>query len=173
MPQRLESEREARLAALDEQRQREDEEAEEMDFESDEHRDAFFGQREQQRDEEDHAEHVRHAARMQQQLVAAAAAAGGAAPEPQGEGEGVFQTRAQFCNGPGGVRLHSDESYGEYVESVLKAGMRVRAIGGTRAGDSGTYVQTNGGRPPCQCRWDSDGETYWVRAGAQLAAAAS
>ena len=37
--------------------------------------------------------------------------------------------------------------YGNYIKSVLKAGMRVRAIGGTRAGDSGTYVRTNGGRP--------------------------
>ena len=47
---------------------------------------------------------------------------------------------------------------------MLTAGMRVRAIAGMRSGDSGSYMMTNGGTPPCQCRWDSDGGTYWVRA---------
>ena len=54
--------------------------------------------------------------------------------------------------------------YGNYIKSVLKAGMRVRAIAGTRSGDSGSYVMTNGGTPPCQCRWDGYGDTFWVRA---------
>ena len=59
----------------------------------------------------------------------------------------------------------TDGVYGRYVQAVLEPGMRIRMLrddGPVRAGDSGEFVQTNGGRPPLQGRWDRTGSTYWV-----------
>eukprot|EP00940_MAST-03C_sp_MAST-3C-sp2_P001777 g1777.t1 len=59
----------------------------------------------------------------------------------------------------------SDEAYGDYVKKTLKPQMKVRAINAyerVKAGETGTYLRTNGGIPPCQCKWDIMGDTYWV-----------
>ena len=70
----------------------------------------------------------------------------------------VWRTREQFPD---------VDTYGEYIKETLQVGMRVRANcraeGTIEAGDTGVFVQTNGGEPPCQVRWDGHGDTYWVQ----------
>jgi hypothetical protein len=71
---------------------------------------------------------------------------------------GPWQTRDQFDN---------NAEYGAYIQATLKVGYRVRARchaeGAIEAGDTGEYVQTNGGEPPAQVQWDGYGGKYWVQ----------
>ena len=67
-----------------------------------------------------------------------------------------FRARADF---------ETESAYGEYVRETLVPGMRIRMLndmGPTKTGDQGEYLQTNGGSPPCQGRWDRTSSTYWV-----------
>ncbi len=69
-----------------------------------------------------------------------------------------WRTRDQFTD---------DDQYGAYIQATLRAGMRVRARCHAEhvieTGDEGVYLQTNGGEPPCQVRWDGYGGTFWVQ----------
>ncbi|CAN0411220.1 unnamed protein product [Lampetra planeri] len=56
-------------------------------------------------------------------------------------------------------------SYVEYVQQVLRPGMRVRMredYEQVNAGDQGEFKQSNDGRPPVQVLWDSMSRTFWV-----------
>jgi hypothetical protein len=79
--------------------------------------------------------------------------------DESGDEEGLpWRTRDQFTD---------DEQYGAYIEATLRVGMRVRARCHAEhtieTGDEGVYLQTNGGEPPCQVRWDGYGGTFWVQ----------
>ncbi len=53
----------------------------------------------------------------------------------------------------------SESDYGDYVKSVLKPKMRVRALEDyekVKKGMTGTYYGTNAGNPPCFVIWDVD-----------------
>lgn len=55
--------------------------------------------------------------------------------------------------------------YAEYCKSVLREGMRMRAVGdyeNVQRGDLGEFVQHNSGYPPCQVRWEAYANTYWL-----------
>ena len=62
--------------------------------------------------------------------------------------------------------FQSDEAYGRYVAATVRPGMRVRitkAFEAVQAGDTGKYLTTNGGRPPCKVQWDRIGTAFWVK----------
>ena len=40
--------------------------------------------------------------------------------------------------------------------------MKLVAVSGERKGDRGSYLGTNGGRPPCHVQWEGFGSSYWV-----------
>ena len=40
--------------------------------------------------------------------------------------------------------------------------MKLVAVLGERKGDRGSYLGTNGGRPPCHVQWEGFGSSYWV-----------
>jgi hypothetical protein len=77
-------------------------------------------------------------------LAARLLAAGTGAP-PVPVPAAPFRTRAEFP---------SDLIYGEYIRQTLQPGMVVRARtnaeGTIELGDTGRYLATNGGAPPCQ-----------------------
>jgi hypothetical protein len=83
------------------------------------------------------------------------ASVGGAEPV---DAAGVWRTREQFAD---------VDSYGDYIKATLQVGMRVRANcraeGTIEQGDTGVYVHTNGGEPPCQVQWAGYGRKYWVQ----------
>jgi hypothetical protein len=59
----------------------------------------------------------------------------------------------------------SEEAYAVYMKSVLRGGMRVRAVHTYEhvlEGDTGEFVQWNTGFPPCQVRWRDYGSVYWL-----------
>eukprot|EP00475_Leptophrys_vorax_P017337 TRINITY_DN23_c0_g2_i1.p1 TRINITY_DN23_c0_g2~~TRINITY_DN23_c0_g2_i1.p1 ORF type:complete len:459 (-),score=124.73 TRINITY_DN23_c0_g2_i1:45-1421(-) len=59
----------------------------------------------------------------------------------------------------------NEEAYATYMKSVLKPGMRLRALRtyeNVVEGDTGEFVQWNAGFPPCQVRWNGYGSTYWL-----------
>jgi hypothetical protein len=61
--------------------------------------------------------------------------------------------------------FQSEEAYATYMKSVLRPGMRIRAIRtyeNVLEGDTGEFVQWNAGFPPCQVRWNGYGSTYWL-----------
>ncbi|XP_053568749.1 cullin-9 [Bombina bombina] len=56
-------------------------------------------------------------------------------------------------------------SYVDYIQETLKAGMTVRMLEDydeISAGDEGVFRQSNNGTPPVQVLWRSTGRTYWV-----------
>ncbi|XP_006860546.1 PREDICTED: cullin-9 [Chrysochloris asiatica] len=74
-------------------------------------------------------------------------------PRRQGR---AFRQRSEFSSRSG---------YGEYVQQMLKLGMRVRMLDDYEeisAGDEGEFRQSNNGVPPVQVFWQSTGRTYWV-----------
>jgi hypothetical protein len=61
--------------------------------------------------------------------------------------------------------FQSEEAYATYMKSILRPGMRIRAIRtyeNVLEGDTGEFVQWNAGFPPCQVRWNGYGSTYWL-----------
>ena len=60
----------------------------------------------------------------------------------------------------------TDREYGDYVKSVLRPEMRIKACQSYESiheGDTGVYKCCNDGTPPVQCTWDHlGGDTYWV-----------
>jgi len=58
----------------------------------------------------------------------------------------------------------TDDAYGEYISTVLKGKMRVRAISDyekVKKGMTGTYYGTTPGNPPCFVLWDEDLGRMW------------
>ena len=45
---------------------------------------------------------------------------------------------------------------------MLTRGTRLVAVDGERKGDRGTYLETNGGTPPCRVQWEKFAASYWV-----------
>ncbi|XP_075411176.1 cullin-9 isoform X2 [Tenrec ecaudatus] len=77
------------------------------------------------------------------------------APTPRKQAR-AFRQRSEFSSRSG---------YGEYVQQMLKLGMRVRMLDDYEeisAGDEGEFRQSNNGVPPVQVFWQSTGRTYWV-----------
>jgi hypothetical protein len=70
--------------------------------------------------------------------------------------------RRQLCQTAADDRIYAAE-----VRAALVPGMWVRArrkaADTINEGDVGTYVQTNGGSPPCQVKWRQYGGPYWVQ----------
>lgn len=68
-----------------------------------------------------------------------------------------YKSRADFS---------SDSDYGQYIKSILRPGMKVRAreqYESVVEGDIGEYCQTNDGTPPAQFSWEGlGGDTFWV-----------
>eukprot|EP00475_Leptophrys_vorax_P020189 TRINITY_DN27640_c0_g1_i1.p1 TRINITY_DN27640_c0_g1~~TRINITY_DN27640_c0_g1_i1.p1 ORF type:complete len:464 (-),score=116.82 TRINITY_DN27640_c0_g1_i1:82-1473(-) len=63
------------------------------------------------------------------------------------------------------VDFPSETEYSEYMKSVLRPGMLLRAVNTyeqVHQGDVGEFVQFNAGIPPCQVRWQIYGNTYWL-----------
>lgn len=59
----------------------------------------------------------------------------------------------------------TETQYGDYLKSVLRPGMLLRAVNSyeqIREGDVGEFLQYNTGVPPCQVRWQIYGNTYWL-----------
>ncbi len=70
------------------------------------------------------------------------------------------QTFIKNCDYKKRSDFSSDEEYGDYIKSILKNGMRVRALhdfdGVIEAGMTGTFIGTNGDEPPALVCWDKD-----------------
>lgn len=63
------------------------------------------------------------------------------------------------------VDFPNEAQYAEYMKSVLRPGMLLKAANDyeqVRRGDVGEFVQFNTGVPPCQIRWQIYGNTYWL-----------
>jgi hypothetical protein len=63
------------------------------------------------------------------------------------------------------IDFDTESQYGEYLKSVLRPGMLLRAVNSyeqIREGDVGEFLQYNTGVPPCQVRWQIYGNTYWL-----------
>ena len=80
--------------------------------------------------------------------------------------KGVVLSQYKSSNYKSRADFSSDSDYGEYVKSILRPGMKVKAreqYESVAEGDIGKYCQTNDGTPPAQFRWEGlGGETFWV-----------
>eukprot|EP01051_Picozoa_sp_SAG22_P019363 SAG22_NODE_3550_length_1649_cov_3.387742_3_plen_190_part_00 len=59
----------------------------------------------------------------------------------------------------------SDEEYGRYIARTVRPGMKLRLLRPfevVQQGDTGRFLATNGGMPPCQVQWDRLGSAFWV-----------
>jgi len=61
--------------------------------------------------------------------------------------------------------FNNEDEYAAYMKEALKPGMLLRAVHtyeNVNEGDIGEFCQWNTGFPPCQCRWKTYGNTYWL-----------